>query len=127
MACAAHANSSRLRSLLTERVAECGSAAAALLDEARRFGGTQRGDGDGENDGRDRAARDPAHGGSITAAAADVALLAECEHAEKQLVEAYRDALRHELPPHVLTLVEQQCRALRARRGQFAAVLLESA
>lgn len=104
VACAEHAGSPHLKSLLSSRANDCRTAAAQLLAEIEALGGSA--DASGSIEGA-------LHRGWIAVRSAltlndDKAVLQECERGEDAALESYRDALKQDLTASIRSMVEQQ-------------------
>ena len=102
--CSEHADSPQLKSTLSQRAAECQTAAAQLQAHVVALGG------EADTDGSVLGA---VHRGWVTVKASlsskdDLAMLEECERGEDAALQSYRDALKTDLPAAIRTLVEQQ-------------------
>lgn len=92
------------KTLFTSRVPAIEHAAAELQAEVRRFGGTPQTSG---------SVAAKIHRGWIDLKAAvtgqdDAAIITECERGEQVAVHNYQEALKHELPSNIRTIVERQ-------------------
>jgi uncharacterized protein (TIGR02284 family) len=101
---AEHAKSAALRQLLGSRADGCRLAAGELQSLVAELGGKAEDSG---------TASGALHRGWVAVRSAlsgytDVAILEECERGEDAALERYRNALKKDLPPDVMTVVERQ-------------------
>jgi uncharacterized protein (TIGR02284 family) len=123
-ACAEHTKSEELRSMLTQRAAECEQGARELQALVVQCGGKADSSG---------TATGAMHRGWVAVRGtlsgySDQAMLDECERGEDAAVARYRDVLEEDLPPQVKNVVERQYLGvkrnhdlIRARRNQLKA------
>jgi uncharacterized protein (TIGR02284 family) len=109
-ACAEHTGSPELRTLFTDRAAECRAAATELGSLVVQYGGRPEDDG---------SASGALHRGwvavrGVLARSSDTAMLEECERGEDVALARYRAALTGEtLPEPVRRVVERQIEGVR--------------
>lgn len=123
-ACAGQAKATQLQSLFQRRAADCALAATQLKAHVVQLGGTPETGG---------SAGGAMHRGWVAVRSTlttydDRAVLDECERGEDVALDAYRNALKDELPPRVRELVQLQYEGVkrnhdevRALRDQFRA------
>ena len=102
--CAEDINRPELKTLLSERSRRCGRAAADLQQIVRRLGGDPE-DSSSLSGTMHRRWVDLK---SAVTGQDDEAVLSECERGEDVAKEQYREALQHDLPPDIRTVVQQQ-------------------
>ena len=115
---AEHAESTELRSLLTQRAEDCAKGSRELQAKVVELGGTPDSGG---------SAAGAIHRGwvsvrSVLTGHTDLALLEECERGEDQALDSYGEALEDDLPPQVRTIVERQCQGVQANHDQILAL-----
>lgn len=98
------AKNPELKALLARRAADCAAGAAQLQEQVAALGGKPEDGG---------TAAGAVHRGWVSLKAAvagrtDLAILEECERGEDVAKSRYQDALKEDLPPQLLALVQLQ-------------------
>lgn len=117
-ACAQHTSSSELRTLFSQRAAECRTAAAELQPYVVQYGGKpdQGGSASGALHRGWVAVR-----GSLVGFS-DQAMLDECERGEDAAKARYQKALKEDLPEPLLALVQRQALGVQRNHDQIKAL-----
>ena len=116
--CAEHAKSTSIKSVFTQRAADCGQAAQELQTLVTRFGGSPDTGG---------TAAGAVHRGWVAVRGAlsfndDQAMLNECERGEDIALNRYRKALEEDLPADVEQVVRRQYEGARHNHDQIKAL-----
>ncbi len=113
--CAEHTTSDYLRTLFSNRAADCRGAAIELQTLVTRQGGEPEDDG---------SASGAMHRGwvavkGVLTGYSDEAMLNECERGEDVALQRYREALGEDLPMDVRTVVERQYEGVKRNHAQI--------